>query len=224
MGRLSLVIADGDEAYADSLIGFVSARYPGRFSASSFSRAEFLESFFNDREKRVDILLMDKKICEALAPEAKAAASKAAKAVILLCGGACSEDAADYPAVNKYQRGDRLISDIIGIFSEKTGIGAEEAVTGRKKTRIVTVFSPAGGTGKTCIAASLCIRCAQIGMTVFYLNFEDMQSTPLFFECSSRYSLSNFLYCLKCKDENLALKIESMRCIEPDYGIHFFCP
>jgi len=224
LDRLSLIIADSDEAYADSLIGFVSARYPGRFSASFFSSEEFLKSFFNGGGKEVDILLMDKRICESLAPDAKTAVSRAAKTVILLYGGECAGDDAGYPAVNKYQRGDRLVSDIMGIFAEKTGDGAAEAVLGRRKTRIVAVFSPAGGSGKTCVAVSSCIRCAQNGMSVFYLNFEDMQSTPLFFEGGSRYNLSNFLYFLKDKDENLALRIESMCCIEPDYGIHFFSP
>ena len=54
------------------------------------------------------------------------------------------------------------------------------AVKESNKTKLVSVYSPIGGAGKTTIAANACINCAREGMKVFYINLETIGSTFCF--------------------------------------------
>jgi MinD-like ATPase involved in chromosome partitioning or flagellar assembly len=62
---------------------------------------------------------------------------------------------------------------------------------------VISVVSPAGGTGKSSIAAGCSILCAGRGMRAFYMDLEDIPSTEMFFHGDSRQSFSNVIYQLK---------------------------
>ena len=88
----------------------------------------------------------------------------------------------------------------------------------------LTVISGKGGTGKTTIAISTSMRCAQKGLRVLYLNFENISTLPAFFDYKQSPNFSNVIYYLKDKEKNLGFKIEGIRCVDPESGLHFLAP
>ncbi|HHV99147.1 MAG TPA: AAA family ATPase [Clostridiaceae bacterium] len=219
MGRLNLVIADHDEDYVKSFSDFLTYKYSNRFQISYFTKYDCLLDFIENEGKKVDILLLDIDMYAEDMPFDKVGT------VIILTGGNQLVKNTEHKQINKYQHGDRIVGDIIEAYSmEDRGINQRIYTNKNKTTRIVTFFSPAGGSGTTCVALGSSVQCAMRGMTVLYLDFQTLNSTKLFFEFSKTRGLSDILYSLKEKETDIAAKIEALRCVDEEYNIHFFAP
>ncbi len=216
MAKLHLVIADSDESYVESLISYLTDSYPQKFQVSYFTKEDYLVKHLSDTSKKVDILLVGPELSEYI-PKDKI------NTMIILSDGRLPEKYRSCAMVNKYQTGDKLVSSILNIFSERN---ADEVYiqSSNKPTRVIGVYSPTGGTGKTSIAIGSAMQSALRDMPVFYLNLENAQSTPLFFDCKGEQNLSHIFYFLKEKSKNINLKIEGVRIVDPKYNIHYFAP
>ena len=214
MGRLSLVIADYDAEYLQNFEKYLITYHPKRFELSSFSSADHLNTYLGEFHK-IDILLVSSKMYKEMIgagnPE-----------TVLILSENESIAQAGLEAVNKYQHMDRLISEVIRLYS--LGSKKDCRVSGNEGTRVISVVSPAGGTGKSSIAAGCSILCAGRGMRAFYLNLEDIPSTGMFFHGDSNQSFSNVIYQLKGNNPNLWLKLEAAGCADTGTGVHFFRP
>lgn len=217
MGRLSLVIGDADTAYLDGLLKYLSYAYSDRFRISSFTSAESLIKFLSGHDGVIDILLVAPEIYTDKLPENKI------KTLIILSSGRLRENINSHGVVNKYQHGDKIATEVIGIYSRKNK-NEIISVDGGRKTRVVSVYSPAGGTGKTTVAIGASVICAQAGKKVLYIGLEDISTLSAFFQYTQSPNLSNIIYYLKDKEKNLAFKIEGIRCIDSETGLHFFAP
>lgn len=217
MSKIHLIIADGDEDYVDSITNYIVNNYSHRFQVNSFTKEEYLLDYISSNEGKVDILL--------LCPQwyTNSISKDRVDTIIILSGGMLIDEAIDCEMINKYQRGDKLVSGILNCFAEvnpnKYYISDKD-----RKTKVIAVYSPIGGIGKTSIAVGSSMKSAEDGKSVFYLNLENMQSTSNFFDCENCQSISNVLYYIKEKKKNITLKIEGIRCTDPQYGIHYFSP
>lgn len=217
MPRINLVIGDTDDAYLEGLVNFIIRNYSHRFLVSSFTKRERLEKYLSDAACGTDILLLGTGLYSGSFEEYGAQ-----------CLAVLSEEKEDTgtggtPVINKYQQGHKLVASILDLYSGKSNSKTINDSLG-KNCRIISVASPQGGSGKTCIAVSSCIQCARKGLQVFYLNLEDFNSTSSFFNCTGHPSFSDIIFYLKEKNKNLPLKIEASKAIDPVWGIHFFSP
>ena len=215
MGRLSLVIADDDRDYLIKLVKFLMVNYPQRFDIFSFSSLSKLTDFLGSSEKR-DILLINSKIYK------KELQLKNIEVVIFLSEDSTEPIPEGFDTLSKYQHAQRLVTDILRLFAARSLKSC--TMPGRDNTRVVCVYSPAGGVGKTSIAAGCSILCAKMGLKTFYLNLEDVPSTRQFFYNETEQSFSNVIYHLKGKEKNLGLKLEGARCCDSKKGVYFFAP
>jgi len=217
MSKLSLAVADMDELYISRIMHFLVSRYSNRFNVSTFTKQPFLIDFLSAADKKVDILLISPELFDSTVLIEKA------ETIILLCEGRTEGTVRGYDAVYKFQHGDMLVSNIISIFSKKDR-GELFIKDGTKKTRVIAVYSPSGGSGKTSIAVGSSIQCAQKGLAVFYLNFEHIDSLLFCSNINRGQNLSNIIYHLKERSQNITLKIEGTRCIDSQYNISYFEP
>lgn len=213
MRKLSLAIADKDEYFAKSLENYLMVHYSQRFDIFSFSAPEFLAEYQNNCKKRLDILLFS--------PQFASQALYNADVQIALVDTDVTVPGESI-SICKFQHAEKLVSDIFHIYSQK--YGDNFIPHGQRKVIISAVFSPAGGSGKSSIAAGCSILCARMGMKTLYLNLESIPSTSLFFKGSAGRNFSNVIYYLKEKDSNLALKLESSKCVDPESKVHYFQP
>lgn len=219
MGRLNLVIADHEEDYVKRFSDFLTYKYSNRFQISYFTKYDCLLHFIENESRKIDILLVDVDMYGKGIPF-----DKAGTVIILTCGN----QPANYTEcrqINKYQHGDKLVGDIIEVYALENEEGNERVYTNNDRTaKIVTFFSPAGGSGTTCVALGLSVQCAMRGMTVLYLDFQTLNSTKMFFASPKVRGLSDILYSLKGNGADMAAKIEALRCVDEEFNIHFFAP
>lgn len=212
MARIKLIIGDTDEAYTRSLADFLLAAYAQVFEAAIFTKPSLLKEHLLSREKP-DILLLTPGFLEEIPAQADC-----------LTVWLTSEPGLDLPdkkQLFKYQRGSRLVQELLRIYSSAENKPAALPSPG-KKTKVIAVYSPAGGTGKTAIAVGCSFQSAWEGNRVFYLNLENMPSTKLFFTSEGGEGLSAVFYYLRQR-KNI-LKIEALKQTDWQSGIHYFSP
>lgn len=217
MTTLHLVIGDPEEDYVEALVNYLSSEYSFSFKISYFTEEKYLFSYLSGLNGKVDILLISPIFYNENLPWDKV------KTVILLTDGYLMQKFKNCYVVNKYQRGDNLAARILSIYSEANP-DEVNVIKEQKTTKIIGVYSPIGGIGKTSIAIGLSMICAEKGLSVFYLNFEDFQSTPIFFDCISEENISHILFFLKAGNKNLGLKIEGVKIKDSQLNISYFAP
>jgi len=165
--NISIAIVDKNREYLDRLVE-VLQEYK-ELTVSMFTSAERLEQVL--QTKKIDIVLFDPDISEE-------------KVNFKGCGTSIclySDDAqnmalyADAKKVLKYQRVSMLYKEIAKLYAEDANISFD--VGGAKKTRVLAVYSPVGGSGKTTIALAVASKLASYGKNVLYLNLEQLNSS-----------------------------------------------
>lgn len=213
MGRLSLVIADKDKDYLMSLEKYLVLKYPQRFDIFLFSSGENLSGFLKSTEQ-IDIMLINSKMYSS------ALELKPIDTVVILSENEDEPHIEGFERVKKFQHIDKLVTDIFRIHSSRTSNTC--LMSGGKNTRIICAYSPAGGTGKTSIAAGCSILCAGLGLKTLYLNMENIPSTKLYFKGDTDQSFSNAIFHIKGKDKNLGIKLEGAKAFDRSQGVYFF--
>lgn len=125
--------------------------------------------------------------------------------------------------IRKYQHMDRFVGEIMRLYAANSQKGLTIRAT-QGNTRIISILSPSGGSGKSTIAAGSSSLCAGRGSRTFYLNLENIPSTDLFFHGDSIQSFSNVIFHLKGKEGNLSLRLEGAKSIDAGSNVHYFRP
>lgn len=216
MAKLNLTIADIDEAYAKGLSGYVNSYHPTAFTVSCFTNKDSFIGYM-EQQPLVDVLLIspgfyDISICYTNI-----------KLRAVLSGDSLSQEYPGFQVISKFSTGEKLLGEVIHLYSMLNPLKMKFA-TCLKDTRLIGVYSPAGGTGKTTIAAALAIQCNELGMRSFYLNLESIQSTGVFFNTNSKRNLSYVFYYLKEKSNNLPFRMEGIKSTDNDSGADYFSP
>lgn len=217
MSRITLLIADYDELYVESLVNFLMANYSRRFQINSFTKPEFLYTYLLTEGNKADILLIDPEIDLEEIPLSNV------KTILIMAYGQGVNEIKGHKSINKYQNADNFVSSILAAFSENGHEFALSASDG-KASRVISVYSPVGGIGKTSICAALAINMSASGHKVFYLNMESTPSTNCFFHDKNDSNLSTVLFCIKGNSQNTGLKMEGAKCFDSTNGVYYFAP
>ncbi|HHY06669.1 MAG TPA: hypothetical protein GX532_06835 [Clostridia bacterium] len=218
MGKLRLMLVDRDVEYVNCLLNYLMSEQAEKFAVSSFTEESAVDKFLAE-EKTVDLVLTSSEFYTRLTSKAQGVIILLAEEQEVLRGKQCH-------VISKYQYGEQLVAEILKIYAEEVSEVSLNCLPNylKQKTRIIGVYSPLGGVGKTTIAVGASIQSAWEGKSVFYLNLENISSIPLYFTGKQEKNLSHVLYFLKEKRENLAWQIESAKCRDPNYKIHYFRP
>lgn len=212
MKKLNLVIVDNDDEYLLALSNYLSSKYFSEFKITSISNADYFKEYL-DKVQGIDILLINNKYANTIDLK-----NKFVNTIIFIC---------DEPNNNmnnsifKYVNADKIYNEIKEIYFKANP--TLKNTIGGKDTKITCCYSPLGGCGKTIISIAMLLELREENKEVLYLNLEDIPSTNLFFNCSGRSSISEVLYLLKDRNENLKIKIlEYLK--KDETGIYYFEP
>lgn len=198
MAKINIVIADSDELYLNHLTNYL-IEHINKFDVYSFTSKESFIRYISDPTNKVDIIAFTEELMH------EAIINAGAPAKILLSDGSYTS-LTEFDHVNKYQKAEKFVNDILLIYAEQTG-HVEAVSTGDKDTEIIGFFSPVGGAGKTALALGTACALAQTGKRVFYLNAEKINSTADVLNEANSGSLSDLYLSLKTKGANAGLRI-----------------
>jgi cellulose biosynthesis protein BcsQ len=209
MKKIHLVIGDEDTKYIELFANYIRAtEHAGKFSIKLFSQKENMEQYL-ETQSHINVLLAT----PAMLPDdiRSISSSVSAGSVIKLEDDRLSSVEVDLPSVYKYQPLNKLISEILAIYYDEHG--KQTSLLGKdQQSQVVAIYSATGGTGKTTFAVNLCRQIALQGASVFYLNLELMNSTPMFFAGDEESDVSSqVLYYAKANPKQLVSKIESLK-------------
>lgn len=187
MNKIALVIADEDKDYVSCLVDYIMCAHSAKFAVTSFTETASLLAHLEEGLNPPGIVLAGGKfipLLEQIAPGKRGL-------VIVLCG---EGQIGDRRAINKFQFGEKIVSEMLRIFAEEASLeySFRQTLT-HQKTKIMAVFSPVGGVGKTTIAVGASVQTAWEGKNCFYLNLENMASTPLYFTGEQEENFSGIL-------------------------------
>lgn len=217
MSRLTFIVVDEEKDYVDAFTGYLMENYPGKYSTHSFTNNSSLIVYLNENSTKWDIILINDSLYQEMLP------LDGGGVVVILSETSNNRHKSKINSVYKYQHGDKIVREVMNIYS-KNHNAAPIDMGKVNKTKIVGIYSAAGGNGKTTLALSMSIQCAQSFKNILYLNLEDINSTGFFFNDFSGPGLSNIIYYLKEESENIELRIEEASCLESIHNINFFLP
>lgn len=215
MAKINIALADSDELYLNHLSNYLM-EHVNTLEVFAFSTKESLIKFIGDKSNKIDIIAFT----EELMDEAVKSADVPAK--VLLSDGTFSE-LEEFKSVNKYQKAEKFVKDILLIYAERTG-RVEAVSNGNKNTKTVGFYSPIGGSGKTTLALSTAQILASQGKRVFYLNAEKINSTVDVLNKAGSGSLSDLYLAVKTKGANIGIKIMANKYTDTNSGISYINP
>ncbi|MBN4056577.1 MAG: hypothetical protein COA82_12010 [Alkaliphilus sp.] len=124
--------------------------------------------------------------------------------------------------VYKYQTCEKLQAEIIALLTEESVKREFNEI--ENNTKIIAVYSPIGGVGKTTIAVMLSILAAYQEKRVMYLNLENVPSTRNYFESQNGENLSKIIYYLSKKKDIVQDKIAKVQQLDLKHNVYFFAP
>ncbi len=207
--RIDLVIADEDNNYRGRIAGYLSSE--NEYRVSQFSKANELIAYLE--KYRCDILLVTPEIYT------EKLATYDVRTIILLLEDEQERLVYGTSSIYKYQS----ITNIEKYILEED---TKNSTTARPKshyagTKIISVYSPIGGVGKTTVAVSLAMQYARLGRRVFYLNLEEIASTESYFRVSENNSLTKVLESLAMEQ---TVDLNEIKQMDDEYNIGYFSP
>ena len=203
MKSRNLVVCDTEEEYAKALAMFFMRKKELMLQVhvcSSVGHAEAL-----GKELRADILLAAAECAGEVQEKVRA------EKVFVLSTGRKSAEKAEYPALYKYQSGEKMLSCIIQECAELFDAeDMSQGMSGNKKQKIIGVFSPVHRIGKTEYALKLGEKLAETE-NVLYLNLEVFAGIGGHFKQVGQ-TLADVLYYARQEKGNLGLMLTTLVC------------
>ena len=237
MAKLNLAVLDGDTRYMDNFAGYVAGHYRHRFNLLTFTSPAALLDYVQQKDSRADILLI------AVEEYGDWLAKLETGLVILLARGVTNtasppdgryaagvpdtpaSSADGYARVDRYNGADKLVSDILDIYSrgDRAAIDTGD-VHGGRENKIITVISAEGGIGKTTFAVALCAHFARLKLKTLYVSLDYMCGVVSDPEHDAGGGLSDLIYTVKTRPDRLGIKLEALGKAARGYGFYRIAP
>lgn len=216
MVRLNLLLADQDEDYLAQLANYLQGRHGASFSVSYVTSESHLKEYLTHHRDSLDILITSPVFAKALYTGIQTT-------VILLSDGRLESQDIEHPVLDKYQRGDQMASHALQIYLSQNP-KRRFINTSPGSNRLIGIFSPSGGCGKSLLAAGLSTMAYNHGVRAMYLNMEGCESTGAWFSTGYSPSISELFYHLKEGAPQLSLKLEALSYRDPASHVQSFMP
>lgn len=165
--NISIAILDTNKKYVERLVEGLQ-KYDDLF-VSVFTSVERLEQTLNT--KKIDIVLFEPGISE----EKIYFANVKMNLCFYSADAANMSLYADYKKVIKYQRISKLYKDILKLYADMAGYA--DKFDKFQSTRLIGVYSPIGGCGKTTVALALASKLVSYGKKVLFLSMEQINGS-----------------------------------------------
>ena len=208
--RVKLLIATGDADYAGHLSDNISEHHADALDVCVCRTPERFEELLSTQ--RFDAALLE-------APFLEDIGSKSIQLPLLLWsenddGG---DTACDFKKIPKYQQVSSIVASVLENYAR---VSKNRHGSDSQHARVIAVWSPAGGVGKTTVALAYAAKRAAECRQVLYLNLEPFSSVPAYFAETGK-SISSVFEMLDNDEGNIKMLIRGIRCL--DSGVAYLC-
>ncbi|OKP80594.1 hypothetical protein A3842_11895 [Paenibacillus sp. P3E] len=194
-----IVLAVRESQYIEPLLHYIHhSEYGGMLRISAFSRLDTFMEFMKGEEVP-DAVVADPSFIEAWLVEGKSTIPWAVLSDAGDVRGKPSGNLAGGQVIEKYQSLPSLLDAILQLCDVKR---SRTASISKEETLLIGVVSASGSSGKTTLALNLAKQLGGLGLSVFYLNLESVDSSGLFLRVpdGNAPGLERLLYELKANE------------------------
>ncbi|MCY9692969.1 nucleotide-binding protein [Paenibacillus alginolyticus] len=203
MSKIQLYVLDDDFLYAERLAAFIrSSEFAERIQVKLFSKLELVIDFFENQQLEGVLLLS-----EAYFPLLMNRSTSLFKMILSETIANSKEAETKIPFLYRFQSLNQLISRLLAFYTEKHRF---DAVPGTKRTKVLSVYSSSGNSGKTMTAIHLAKQLSFRGDQVFYLSLELVSSASQWLQ-GDLGRFSQLLYYMKSSPDLLGPKLQLLK-------------
>ncbi|MCM1135186.1 MAG: hypothetical protein NC400_06375 [Clostridium sp.] len=212
MDKRILAIFDCEESYAYRLMEFISEKINLPFEIYVFTREDKFYSYTGIKD--IECLLISESVYRQ-----EVEALQIPHIIILSENGENLSKALHH--INKYQSCEAILHEVLEYYTDKSGNVPTVMRTGKRKMRIVGIYTPIGRCLQTTFSLTLGQMLARRHKTL-YLNFEIYSGFGRMLNRTFDSDISDLMYYFSCAREKLACRMESM--METVGGLDFIPP
>ena len=197
--NISIAIADPNKDYLYRLTEVLQQNRD--LNISIFSSSQKLYKALE--EDKFDVLLFDPDISAERIPLMDV------KLAVCLYSDECQniDRYKDCGKVLKYQRVSNIYKYILGEYADKAGYSLEPG--NQTRAKVIGVYSPIGGAGKTTVALALAGKLKMIGNTVLFLSTEQFDSSSCINK-REEAGIISLVEAINCEGINFKIKLEAI--------------
>lgn len=214
MNKINIVIYDYDLEYIESLIELFNKKYYKYVKLSGITNLNELNRIIESAQK-IDILLVNSSL------EFDISKFRFIKMIIEITERETINDI-ERKVIYKYQSGHAIYSAIKKIYKAENKNTIFDDY--EDSAKVISVYSPIGGSGKTILSVSLVNKLCKQGKKVLYINLEDIASMDVFFDTSNNAkNLSDLFYIEdEVLEENISILNEVIN--KDNRGVFYINP
>lgn len=213
MSTISIVIVDENQIYTKALSEYLQDEYGQAFEISCFTGIKPLEEYLANKHN-TDIMLIDKHLYNDSLKTFKV------KTTLMLTDDNQESELRGILTLYKFQLGDKLAKCILqnydSLESKQFNIHTKST-----EAKLITVYSPTGGSGKSTIAYNISRQYAIQGKKTLLISMESYAALPIFKSESKNHGLSYLIYLIKNKANNLQVKLDAIKEQDTNTQIHY---
>lgn len=199
-----MAIYDFETDFSNHLMEYMNRRKGFDFCARVFTNMESLNACL--RQNRIDILLLGEDVAELLGD--RLCGRENIGQICLLSENSRVKENSPFPVIFKFQSAEELIREIMLLYASDM-LEGERIPAGNMK--LYSVYSPCGGSGKTCIALSAALELSGRGETL-YVGLEPYSVLSVLMKQKPERGISDWIYYLKQSGTALRSKFGSVVC------------
>jgi cellulose biosynthesis protein BcsQ len=167
MSKLGVVLVDTDEKYLMPLELKFIEEFEDRANIQVITDKEYFKTYFNSQQK-VDILIINEELYSR-------DLEKHDIANLFILTEANTTNNTQNMSINRIYKY-TSVKEIYNQVTSKTSIKSLKPVSENGNTKVIMIYSPVGGIGKTTVAMGMCAAISKCYKRVLYLNIETLQS------------------------------------------------
>ncbi|MBC7958597.1 MAG: hypothetical protein H7X94_01910, partial [Vallitaleaceae bacterium] len=210
MINLQITIGDTDLHYLQKLSDYFMSVKTHHFSVKTFSDLSNLSNHLNTES--TDILLITEKLYKQL--------HNIPPMTLLLRENGVGSNIKEHLSIPKYQSGSKIVEQMIHYYTLQSTSEVQFAPN-RKKTALIGIYSPSGGSGKTTLSLMLAKALAAKGKNTLFISLEEIASYKHVLSATDETSLSDLLYYAHKRSDNLMMKLEGIQRLDKESGLKF---
>ncbi|UQZ81628.1 CobQ/CobB/MinD/ParA nucleotide binding domain protein [Paenibacillus konkukensis] len=217
MSKMKLVLLDDDAYFIEMVTAYVrTSEYSAAFTVSAFTTREHGFAYIEQASEAFILLAHER-----FMPLPERVFEKRHGCLMIVTDLPAAADIVEYPVLCKYQPLNRLLSHVVSHYNEFT---ASRLLKGNRSAQVISVYSAAGGSGKTMTAMHLARELSLTGRKVFYLNMEELPTVAWIEreEEPDKSGFSRMLYYGKNDPKLQAAKVDQYKRKHGTMGFDYF--